>query len=265
MAKFLRRVPLFESWSRTRMLQLCRVLHPYSYKAGEVIVEQGDSADHFFILRKGVCHVMKERHSYRTNRWPEGLRAWRTRRTLVVESALSEEIRAGEYFGEGAILTGAVRARGEGMDRGRVEAHRPLAPTRLAWRPLWPRRRATFWPCTNATFPSSRSRIGRSTCCACTRGRTWERLAGRARRGRAVVVVDCALCRRRLSCLAAAAAVAVVPVLGHRCWTSHARRGNGQRGVRARRGRARSSHDLVLLSLQMTSARGRQAWEGGGG
>ncbi|EEQ97408.1 cAMP-dependent protein kinase regulatory subunit, putative [Perkinsus marinus ATCC 50983] len=82
---FLKSVPLLESMDSYERSKVADALRTECFKAGECIVRQGDVGDKFYMLEEGECTVYKE---------PKEVM----------------HIRAGDYFGELALLSNDPRA-----------------------------------------------------------------------------------------------------------------------------------------------------------
>ena len=65
-------------------------LEARAYKAGDFVIKQGDEGEHFFIIREGVCDVIRK-----TRKNPEGVRLAR--------------LSVGDNFGEEALISGGKR------------------------------------------------------------------------------------------------------------------------------------------------------------
>ena len=74
--KCMKRIPLFRHWSRSRLDRLCDMLQWNYFKAGTVVVRQGDLPDNVYFILDGRCVVSKDVFVKRTNRWPSGKRSW---------------------------------------------------------------------------------------------------------------------------------------------------------------------------------------------
>jgi len=83
--KFLKEVKLISSLTAEEVVKVADVLATISYKAGEVIVRQGEPGENFFIIEDGSVVVTKD--------------------TTEVG-----KLHKGEYFGEIALLTNGLRA-----------------------------------------------------------------------------------------------------------------------------------------------------------
>lgn len=114
--QFLEKVQLLASLDKWERLSVADALEPAYYKAGEVIMSQGDSGDDFFIIEEGECSV--------------------TRTNESGETGEVNKLAVADYFGELALLEAdgkrkaTVTAVGDvklaKLDRGRFE--RVLGP-----------------------------------------------------------------------------------------------------------------------------------------
>jgi cAMP-dependent protein kinase regulator len=88
---FLRSVPILETMEAYERNSMGDALQTQSAKEGEVIVQQGEAGDRFYILEKGECKVLKR----------------------YVEGSEPQEVmqyKPGDYFGELALLKNEPRA-----------------------------------------------------------------------------------------------------------------------------------------------------------
>ncbi len=88
--QILERVPLFRSLSRPDLERIARLVRPRELAAGEYLFREGDPGDRFYAVFSGTMEVLRER--------PLG------------DHEPLGAIRAGEGFGESALLTDAPRA-----------------------------------------------------------------------------------------------------------------------------------------------------------
>jgi len=77
-------MPLFDSLSNTQRSLIASSLEPVSFDGGDVIFEEGDHGDYFFIVEAGGVKVIKQR--------------------ATTGEIVLTEIGAGGYFGELALL-----------------------------------------------------------------------------------------------------------------------------------------------------------------
>ncbi|KAF4675526.1 hypothetical protein FOL47_007664 [Perkinsus chesapeaki] len=87
---FLKSVPLLASMDAYERSQIADALKPVSMSAGDTIVKQGEPGDTFYVLEEGECEALKDRDGGQQE---------------VVMS-----YKAGDYFGELALLRGEPRA-----------------------------------------------------------------------------------------------------------------------------------------------------------
>ena len=77
-------MPLFDSLSNTQRSLIASSLEPVSFDGGDVIFEEGDHGDYFFIVEAGGVKVIKQR--------------------ATTGEIVLTEIGAGGYFGELAFF-----------------------------------------------------------------------------------------------------------------------------------------------------------------
>ena len=82
---FLEDVPILSSLLQYERLTIADALVPMEFKKGDNIVQQGDVGDKFYIIEEGTCKIFVNGHE-------------------------DNEIEAGGYFGELALLFGGLRA-----------------------------------------------------------------------------------------------------------------------------------------------------------
>jgi putative ABC transport system ATP-binding protein len=86
--EFLARCSIFERLTPRTLTEVADKMIPETYKAGRVIIRQGDPGDRFYLIREGEVEVL-------------------------VREAGGEQLRAtmgqGDFFGEAALLTGEPR------------------------------------------------------------------------------------------------------------------------------------------------------------
>jgi len=98
--EFLNAIPLLQSLESYERMNLADALQSKSYKAGEVIITQGDDADAFYIIEEGKVVVkVKDTQS------GEGTEEGGDAAEVVVN-----ELERGNYFGELALLDNKPRA-----------------------------------------------------------------------------------------------------------------------------------------------------------
>jgi CRP/FNR family transcriptional regulator, cyclic AMP receptor protein len=85
MAESLKAVPLFAELSDRDLRRLAESMHEKSYSAGREVVTEGESGIGFFVILEGTAHVS-------------------------VGGERRGELRAGNYFGEMALLDGEARS-----------------------------------------------------------------------------------------------------------------------------------------------------------
>ena len=83
-------MPLFDSLSNTQRSLIASSLEPVSFDGGDVIFEEGDHGDYFFIVEAGGVKVIKQR--------------------ATTGEIVLTEIGAGGYFGELALLSRSPRS-----------------------------------------------------------------------------------------------------------------------------------------------------------
>jgi len=86
----LKRIHLFKGLKDEQVLEFAKELHPRVYKPGEIIFEEGEEGQHFYLINRGQVKV--SRRGPRGEQHPVA--------TLV----------AGDYFGEAALLYGRRRS-----------------------------------------------------------------------------------------------------------------------------------------------------------
>lgn len=88
---FLKKVPILETMEAYERLQMCDALQVETFSKGDKIVEQGQPGDKFYILEEGTCVCMKV---YASGSEPQEVLQYK----------------AGDYFGELALLNNETRA-----------------------------------------------------------------------------------------------------------------------------------------------------------
>ncbi|KAJ8612872.1 hypothetical protein CTAYLR_002057 [Chrysophaeum taylorii] len=106
----MKNVPLFASWSRTRLHQLCSSLQWNHFKKGERIITQGDPCDNVYFIIDGKCQVTKDVHIKSQNRWPKTTRSWVTKTCTETVTVKLMVLGPNDYFGEKGILQNMPRA-----------------------------------------------------------------------------------------------------------------------------------------------------------
>ncbi|ETO34807.1 hypothetical protein RFI_02280 [Reticulomyxa filosa] len=94
--QFLKEVPLLDSLLSNERRAVAEALDEAKYQKGDVVVQQGDIGDTFYIIRKGTAAVLKATPS-----------------TLVSGKPVMKEIKRltrGDFFGERALIKNDVRA-----------------------------------------------------------------------------------------------------------------------------------------------------------
>ncbi|MGQ0563334.1 MAG: cyclic nucleotide-binding domain-containing protein [Gemmatimonadota bacterium] len=86
----LEKVPLFEGLSRKDLEKIARLVRGRSVRPGELVFKEGDAGDKFYIVQSGAVEILKDKAGSEPDR-------------LAVK-------RAGESFGEMALLTDAPRS-----------------------------------------------------------------------------------------------------------------------------------------------------------
>lgn len=84
---FLREVPVFQKLSQTHISQIADCLQVKTYQDGEVIVKEGDTGDAFFLVEEGECRAVQGEDNFDVG-----------------------TIKAGDYFGERALMENEPRA-----------------------------------------------------------------------------------------------------------------------------------------------------------
>lgn len=88
-AGLLERAPLFADFTRDELLAVSERLRMEHFARGDVIINQGDPGDRFYIIRRGHVQVtQRDAHGY---------------------EHIVNQLDSGDYFGEAALLTGAPR------------------------------------------------------------------------------------------------------------------------------------------------------------
>lgn len=95
--KCMKRIPLFRHWSRSRLDRLCDMLQWNYFKAGTVVVRQGDLPDNVYFILDGRCVVSKDVFVKRTNRWPSGKRSWVTKKVTETVNVRLLELDSGSW------------------------------------------------------------------------------------------------------------------------------------------------------------------------
>jgi CRP-like cAMP-binding protein len=93
MAESLRAVPLFAELSDRDLRQLAQSMHEKSYAAGQEVVTEGEGGIGFFVILEGSAHAS-------------------------VGGQQQAVLRAGDYFGEIALLDGELRSASITADEG---------------------------------------------------------------------------------------------------------------------------------------------------
>lgn len=88
--KFLESVPILDTLYKWEKLTIADALQPRQYASGEVVVNQGDKGDEFYIIEKGSVEYLQK--------------------TDTGENMVVGESKDGDYFGEIALLTNQGRA-----------------------------------------------------------------------------------------------------------------------------------------------------------
>lgn len=89
--EFLKNVPILDTMEAYERTQMCDALQQETHQEGDKIVVQGEAGDKFYILEEGECSCMK----------------------VYTPGSPAQEVnryKAGDYFGELALLNGEVRA-----------------------------------------------------------------------------------------------------------------------------------------------------------
>lgn len=81
----LKNIPLFDHLNEEQLIELTNSIEPVNYKSGEIVINQGDVGDKFYLIKEGSVRI------YTTN--PQN-------NTEIVLARLE----AGDYFGEQALL-----------------------------------------------------------------------------------------------------------------------------------------------------------------
>src|SRR5262245_42156832 len=96
-ATALARTPLFSQLGRLDLARLAGELEELAFRAGQVIVREGDRADGIYVIKSGWAHVVPGPHSDPASASPS------TGRWLL------NVLGPGEHFGEMAVLTDSPR------------------------------------------------------------------------------------------------------------------------------------------------------------
>src|SRR6185436_11573075 len=86
----LKRIHLFKGLKDEQVLEFAKELQPRVYKPGDIIFEEGEEGQHFYLINRGQVKVLR--------RGPHG------------EQRLVATLVAGDYFGEAALLYGRRRS-----------------------------------------------------------------------------------------------------------------------------------------------------------
>jgi putative ABC transport system ATP-binding protein len=86
--EMLSKINFFASLKTAELSQVAERMAPRRFKAGDVLIRQGDIGDQFFLLREGEVDVL--------------IRDGGSEKAVAI-------LGAGKYFGERALITGEVR------------------------------------------------------------------------------------------------------------------------------------------------------------
>lgn len=81
---------LFSRLPTSNIQRLFTALEPVEFKAGDVVVQQGEPGDYYYIIQEGRCEVLRKPHPN-------------------AQDVKLAELKTGDDFGEEALLTGATR------------------------------------------------------------------------------------------------------------------------------------------------------------
>jgi CRP-like cAMP-binding protein len=81
---------LFSRLPTANIQRLFTALEPVEFKAGDVVVQQGEPGDYYYIIQDGRCEVLRKPHPN-------------------AQDVKLAELKTGDDFGEEALLTGATR------------------------------------------------------------------------------------------------------------------------------------------------------------
>merc|ERR550514_2520235 len=88
---FLKRVPIFKNIEEYEMMTVADTLKECSYKMGQVVIEQGDPGNEFFLVVEGECVAKKTIAG-------------------VAEPKTVHSHKVGDYFGELSLIRNEPRA-----------------------------------------------------------------------------------------------------------------------------------------------------------
>ena len=98
--KFLQNIKLFDGLKLEDIEKFCSIMNPVSFKAGEIIVQEGEEGDSMYIFREGkveITHHITLR--LKSGQWEEAEKA------MAVLDAKTVG-----FFGEMSLVTGAPRS-----------------------------------------------------------------------------------------------------------------------------------------------------------
>ena len=74
------------------------------FRAGQVVVRQGDAPTDVYFVMEGRCAVVKDVEVRKANRWPTGPSSWRVEERCAHKLVPCRELGPGSCFGERGIL-----------------------------------------------------------------------------------------------------------------------------------------------------------------
>ncbi|WGS65750.1 cyclic nucleotide-binding domain-containing protein [Marinitoga aeolica] len=100
MEEFLKNISLFKNLNDEQLSQISQILKPVNYKAGEIIVIEGQKGDTMYIFKKGKVQISHQLTlKIGSHHWEEG------EKSMAILDA--EKI---SFFGEMSLVTGSPRS-----------------------------------------------------------------------------------------------------------------------------------------------------------
>ena len=107
-SKLLLKTPHFSKWSRARIDNFVSFLVLSNFCPGQVIYEEASEPLNFFIVQSGSVAIQKEVQITRENKWPIGLKDWKTRKIQAKCEYQVCKLRSGDMFGF-EVFSGSLR------------------------------------------------------------------------------------------------------------------------------------------------------------
>src|SRR3546814_7276677 len=95
---------LFSGWKRSRVEEVCNLVHRKLFVAGEYVYRQGEEPDFIYIILDGEVDVIKEVEKSMTNRWPVAVDEWQEIVQTRIKSIRQQTLSKTHCFGELAII-----------------------------------------------------------------------------------------------------------------------------------------------------------------